>query len=31
MSDPPKDWDDVDEDSDESFPASDPPGGHHVD
>jgi hypothetical protein len=25
MRDPPKNWDDVDEGSDESFPASDPP------
>lgn len=25
MRDPPKKWDEVDEDSDESFPASDPP------
>ena len=25
MPDPPADWDDVDEASDESFPASDPP------
>jgi len=25
MPDPPEDWDDVDEASDESFPASDPP------
>lgn len=26
MKDPPKTWDEVDEESDESFPASDPPG-----
>ena len=26
MRDPPKAWDEVDESSDESFPASDPPG-----
>jgi len=26
MQDPPRDWDEVDEESDESFPASDPPG-----
>jgi hypothetical protein len=30
---PPKSWDEVDQASDESFPASDPPSaaGHHVD
>ncbi|MDP3339685.1 hypothetical protein [Frigidibacter sp.] len=26
MKDPPQDWDEVDEENDESFPASDPPG-----
>lgn len=26
MKDPPRDWDDIDERVDESFPASDPPG-----
>jgi len=26
MKDPPRDWDEVDEENDESFPASDPPG-----
>lgn len=26
MRDPPRDWDEVDEENDESFPASDPPG-----
>jgi hypothetical protein len=33
MENPPKNWDDVDQASDESFPASDPPpqSGHHVD
>ena len=28
METPPKDWDEVDEESDESFPASDPPGNY---
>ena len=28
MRDPPKKWDDVDESSDESFPASDPPANY---
>jgi hypothetical protein len=33
MQNPPKNWDEVDEASDESFPASDPSSasGHHVD
>ena len=33
MHNPPKSWDEVDEASDESFPASDPSSasGHHVD
>ena len=31
MESPPKSWDQVDEDSDESFPASDPSGGHYID
>jgi hypothetical protein len=33
MQNPPKTWDEVDEASDESFPASDPSSasGHHVD
>lgn len=28
MRDPPKNWDEVDEESDESFPASDPPANY---
>ncbi len=28
MEDPPEDWDQVDEESDESFPASDPPANY---
>lgn len=28
MRDPPKEWDSVDEESDESFPASDPPANY---
>jgi hypothetical protein len=31
MRDPPKEWESVDQSSDESFPASDPPGNPHVD
>ena len=28
MENPPEEWDEVDEESDESFPASDPPGNY---
>lgn len=28
MKNPPGEWDETDEDGDESFPASDPPGGY---
>jgi hypothetical protein len=28
MSNPPRQWDDIDEQSDQSFPASDPPGNY---
>lgn len=28
MKDPPEEWDEVDEESDESFPASDPPANY---
>jgi hypothetical protein len=31
MRDPPKEWDEADQASDESFPASDPPAVKHVD
>ncbi|HYI40123.1 MAG TPA: hypothetical protein VE053_07380 [Allosphingosinicella sp.] len=31
MRDPPKDWDEADQASDESFPASDPPAVKHID
>jgi hypothetical protein len=31
MRDPPRDWDEADQASDESFPASDPPAVKHVD
>lgn len=31
MRDPPRDWDEADQASDESFPASDPPAVKHID